>query len=103
MKKYKITILGRTCFIATEKDEFFMRRVETTINEEMKALQTSMPQADYLDLCIVYLFLLYEKIETMHGSIKKMEKSSLEAKRLIQNLQREIIKELTNLSVSNKL
>ncbi len=94
MKKYRINILGRNCTIATDKDESFMLRIEKEINEQLNLLKTSMPHADNLDLCIVCLFLLSEKIDTLQKSVKKMTESSLEAKRILGLLRKEITREI---------
>ncbi|MCX7705834.1 MAG: cell division protein ZapA [bacterium] len=103
MKRYRITVLGRNCTIATDKDEVFMKKIENKINEELQNLRLSMPHADVLDLVIIYLFLLYEKIDSLEKKVMKMEGASSEAKRIIRSLQMEINKELTNLTRGNKI
>ncbi|GEM_PF-950157 len=103
MKRYSITILGRKYSISAEKDEIFMRRVESLINKELGALRLSMSHADYLDIYVVYLFQLYEKMDMLESRLLKMEKSFSEAKKIVRLLQEEITRELTNLTGSNKL
>jgi len=103
MKKYRINILGRNCTIATDRDEVFMRKIESEINEKLQLLRSSMPHADYLDLCIVYLFLLSEKIDILQNTIEKMKKSSEQAKKILSSVQQEIIKQLTNSDGHNRI
>lgn len=103
MKRYRITILGRSCNIATQKDEAFMQKIEARINEDLRNLRASMPHADMLDLFIIYLFLLYERIDNLESRIEKMKDSSIEIKRIINSLRSEIAKELTNLTKGNKI
>ncbi|MCM8758494.1 MAG: cell division protein ZapA [Candidatus Omnitrophica bacterium] len=103
MKRHVITVLGRSCTIVTEKDEAFMRRIEEKINKELKSLRVSMPHADLIDLSIVYLFLLYERIDNLENMVRKMKSASEQAKRIIHILKTEIGKELTNLNRHNKI
>ncbi|HOQ81728.1 MAG TPA: cell division protein ZapA [bacterium] len=99
MKKYQINILGRNCTIATDKDELSMRRIEKEINEQLALLKTSMPHADNLDLCIVCLFLLTERIDVLQKSIEKMKESSLKAKVILASLRKEVEREIKGLNV----
>ncbi|HON05169.1 MAG TPA: cell division protein ZapA [Candidatus Ratteibacteria bacterium] len=99
MKKYQINILGRNCTIATDKDELSMRRIEKEINEQLALLKTSMPHADNLDLCIVCLFLLSERIDVLQKSIEKMKESSLKAKVILASLRKEVEREIKGLNV----
>ncbi|MCM8815357.1 MAG: cell division protein ZapA [Candidatus Omnitrophica bacterium] len=103
MKRYRITVLGRTCNIATDKDDSFMRRVESRINSDLKDLQIRMPHADMLDVCVVYFLSLYEMIDKLEARQEKIMKSCAEAKKIISTLQAEIIKELTNLTKGSRL
>ncbi len=103
MKRYRLTILGRPLVVRTDKDEAYMRKIESKINKDLQDLRTKMPHADNLDLGIFYLFLLFEKIEQLQISIERMKKSSDQARQIIQNLEKEILRELTNLSSGNKL
>ncbi|MCM8764269.1 MAG: hypothetical protein NC830_02740 [Candidatus Omnitrophica bacterium] len=103
MKRYRITVLGRTCNIATEKDDSFMKKVESRINSDLKNLQMSMPHADMLDLCVVYLLLLYERIDTLEAGQEKIRRSCIEARKIISTLEWEIARELTSLTKGNKL
>ncbi len=80
-----------------------MQRVEAKINEDLKGLRLSMPHADFLDLCVVYLFLLYERIDYLETAVAKMKNSSVEAKKIIHSIKLQISKELTNLSRGNKI
>ena len=99
MKKYQINILGRNCTIATDKDELSMRRIEKEINEQLALLKTSMLHADNLDLCIVCLFLLSERIDVLQKSIEKMKESSLKAKVILASLRKEVEREIKGLNV----
>ncbi|MCM8822797.1 MAG: cell division protein ZapA [Candidatus Omnitrophica bacterium] len=103
MKRYTITVLGRKCNIATEKDDSFMKKVESKINSDLKNLQMSMPHADMIDLFVVYLLLLYEKIDVLETRQEKIKKSGNDARKIIANLEAEIARELTNLTRGNKL
>ncbi|HOK79978.1 MAG TPA: cell division protein ZapA [bacterium] len=103
MKKYKINILGRTCVIATDKDESFMRKIEHEINDKLQNLRLSMPHADYLDICIIYLFLLSEQIDGLQKRVEKMKASSLQAKKILHSIREEILRELTTQDMQGKL
>lgn len=94
MKKYRINILGRNCTIATDKDEPFMRKIEKEINQHLGSLKASMPHADNLDLCIVCLFFLSEKIDTLEKSIEKTTRLSSDAKKILNLLRKDIIEEI---------
>ncbi|HOC03644.1 MAG TPA: hypothetical protein PKK91_09215, partial [bacterium] len=87
------------CTIATDKDELSMRRIEKEINEQLALLKTSMPHADNLDLCIVCLFLLSERIDVLQKSIEKMKESSLKAKVILASLRKEVEREIKGLNV----
>ncbi len=103
MKRYKINILGRTCVIATDKEEAFMRKIENEINEKLQHLRLSMPHADYLDICIVCLFLLSEQIDGLQKQVEKVKASSLHAKKILHSIREEILRELTSSAAQDKL
>ena len=89
-KRYQINILGRHYTMVTDKDEMFVRSIEAEINKQLNLLKVSMPHADNLDLSILYLFLLSEKIDILQDSVEQIRELSQQAKHKLALLRKEI-------------
>ena len=103
MKRYQLKIMGRSCVVAAEKDEHFMREMETRVNEELTAIRRSMPNADYIDVFIACICALSERLEDLDRKLLEMKDVNGLALRKIGQIRADITRELEKLTSPGKM
>ena len=98
MKKNKIRILGKEYLFQSDFDEKQLKESEKKIEERIKHYESQYPNADKIDLLVVFIFELLENIYIKEKQICEREKKLENLKGKLEIMEKNIKEKLNILT-----
>lgn len=98
MKGYKTKILGKTYSLQSDFDEKEFRKIKKEVEDKIKHYENQYPTADKLDLLVIFVFELFEKIHTTEKKLQEEKKKCEKAKKRIEQIEKRLKEKVVNLT-----
>jgi len=98
VKKHKIKLFGKVYTLQFDFDEKQINKIKKDIEEKIKYYQFQYPNADKIDILVVFIFNLMEELYKKDKKLIEKEKNIETIRKYLEMIEKRVGKKINNLT-----